>query len=136
MIIHLESLKDTLSKNFKRIVSASDMSVREIASSIGVTESSLHRWKSGTDVPKLENVDALAKLFGVDPAEFYKTEGNVITLTPRGALKKYLVIPDEIVEELSHFEEKDKIWEMIKGAIKIQKEFNAKNKNSDNGKQA
>lgn len=123
MIIYVESLRETLSKNFMRAVEQSGRSVRDLAAAIGVSETSFHRWKNGTDVPKLENVEAIAKELGVSPSEFYKTDGGVVSITsPRRVLQKYLVIPDEIVEGLCHFSEGDEVWSMVRAAIRIRSE--------------
>lgn len=119
MIIYMESLRDTLSKNFKRVIEDSGLSVRELAKRIGVSETSMHRWKSGAEVPKLEHVDDLARILGVDPGEFYKSEKPVINISPRGMLRKYLVIPDHVVELACQLDENDDVWEDIEETLLI-----------------
>jgi hypothetical protein len=37
------------------------------------------------------------------------------------ALRKYLVIPDDIVEDLSHFRSDAGVWEEIRAAILLEK---------------
>ena len=119
MIIHMDSLRDTLSKNFKRVIDESGMSVRDLAKSIGVSETSFHRWKSGADIPKLEHVDELARVLRIDPGEFYKSERPVINLSPRGVLKKYLVIPDEFVELACQLDADDPVWQDMEEGLLV-----------------
>lgn len=124
MIILMETMRDTVYKNFKRMLEATPISAAEIARATKVHESTVSRWKKGEIVPGIENLDNLAKIFGVDVMEFYKREGNVATISPRTALRKYLVIPDDIIEELCHFNEDSGVWEAIKEVIEIEKAAN------------
>lgn len=122
MIIIMESMRETITRNFNRLVKESGMKKREIAHQLHISEATLQRWKAGLNIPEVTTIEALAGVLGVDPIEFYKREDNIAPMSPRGALKKYLVIPDEIVEGLSHFAPDDEVWEMIKTAIRIQNE--------------
>lgn len=130
MIIYMESLRETLSKNFKRVVEESGMSVRELAKEIGVSETSFHRWKSGSDIPKLEHVDDLARVLGINPGEFYKSDRPVVSISPRGILKKYLVIPDDFVELAFRLEPDSKAWKdlitVLETAIEDQEDKKSK----------
>ncbi len=120
MIIYMETLRDTLSKNFKRVIEDSGMTVRELAHRIGVSETSLHRWKSGAEVPKLEHVDGIARVLNIDPGEFYKSERPIINISPRGTLKKYLVIPDQVVELASQLgDDQGYVWDEIIETLEI-----------------
>lgn len=118
MIILMETMRDTVYKNFKRMLDATPVSAAEIARVTKVHESTVSRWKKGEIVPGIENLDALARIFGVDVMDFYKRDGNVATISPRTALKKYLVIPDDIIEDLCRYDNPEhEVWELIRGTI-------------------
>lgn len=130
MIIVMENLRETLARNLTRLIEASDLSVKEIARRIGVTDVSIHRWKSGANPPDVGNMDALAKVLGVDPMEFYRSEGaHIVTMKPSVALKKYLVLPDEIVEDLCQFGPESNVWVNIRHAIELEKKVASLQKN-------
>lgn len=126
MIIFMETMRDTVYKNFKRIVEGSPLSPADIAKAAKVHPSTVSRWISGANVPEVDNLDSIAKILGVDVSEFYRREGNVATISPRTALRKYLVVPDDVIEDLSHFSESDDVWKNIRAAIKLQKEEDQK----------
>jgi transcriptional regulator with XRE-family HTH domain len=126
----MESMRETVCRNFKRIIEGSPLNAAEIARAAKVHESTVSRWKKGETVPEVDNLDEIAKILGVDVMEFYKREGNVATISPRTALKKYLVIPDDIIEDLSLFGEEAGVWEDIRAAILLEK----KEQSRPNGK--
>ena len=126
MIIFMESMRDTVCKNFKRIIEASPLSPADVAKAMKVHDSTVSRWKKGETVPEVDHLDELAKILGVDVSEFYRREGNIATISPRTALRKYLVIPDDVIEDLSHFSEADDVWKNIRAAIMVQKDEDQK----------
>ena len=63
-----------LCKNFNRLVDLSGKTKREIAQQMGVSESTLQRWKSGASHPEIVNLERLAVVLGVNPLEFFATE--------------------------------------------------------------
>lgn len=120
MIITMDSMRGVICKNFNRIADErSDLSVPEIAAAAGVTRGMVYKWKSGENIPDVDKLDLLAKLFRVDVMEFY-SQGTIMTsLYPSRQLKKYLVIPDEIVNlaaELS--DDHDEVWRDIEKELK------------------
>lgn len=119
MIIFMESMRETVCKNFTRELKASEFAenIKKFSKTIRVNESTVHRWINGSSVPEVANLEEAAKAFGVDVTVFYKREPVYATISPRSALRKYLVIPDDIVEKLSHFPPESGVWESIRGAI-------------------
>jgi transcriptional regulator with XRE-family HTH domain len=111
-------LEFTVSKNFIRMADERpEIKATEIASAAGVTRDMVYKWKKGENIPDVDKIDDLAKLFKVDPIDFYKGAGNVMPFYGNTALRKYLVIPDNIVESLSSFGTNHEIWELIEGLI-------------------
>lgn len=125
MIIVMDSLKDILAKNIERLIEASGRSVRDIASEIKVSDVSIHRWKSGANPPDVVNMEALAKALNVDPMEFYKSESNIVPLYGNTALRKFLILPDDIVEDLSALspDPSANVWENIRIAIEEERQY-------------
>lgn len=120
MIIAMESMREVVCKNFNRLwAERPDLSALAIAEATGVTRAMPYKWKSGENFPDVDKIDLLAKLFRVDVMEFYFSGATPISLHPSRALKKYLVIPDEVVNlaaELS--DDHDVIWDSIKKDLK------------------
>lgn len=120
MIIAMESLRETICKNFNRILSEHpEYGPSDIAEAAGVHRSMIYKWKDGENLPEPEKMEALAKLFRIDVMEFYKTGAGVISIQPSRALKKYLVIPDEVVELACHLDANDEVWEGIIEELKL-----------------
>lgn len=121
IIFEMKSLKEVIGDNITRIIKDSPYTSRDIAKRLNVTEVTIHRWKTGENPPDVANLEALAKLLKVDPADFYKTSSNVLTVYGNVPLKKYLIIPDDIVEELCHFPDDSNVWANIRRAIELEK---------------
>jgi transcriptional regulator with XRE-family HTH domain len=126
MMFVVEPLRITLARNITEAIEGSSFSVKDIAQQLGLSETSIHRWKNGSNPPDVGNLEALSKLLKIDPADFYKTGHHphpVINLTPRDALRKLLIVPDEIIEELAELDLSDDshLWDNIRTAIDIEK---------------
>jgi transcriptional regulator with XRE-family HTH domain len=119
MIIAMVSLRETICKNFTRVMDAHpEIGATEIAKSINVHRSMIYKWRDGVNVPDPDHMDALAKLFRVDVTEFYRTNGeSVISLSPSVALRKYLVIPDKVIELAQGLPDDTKIWGIIEDEL-------------------
>lgn len=122
MIITMKPLREILAGNIERVITASHLSVKEIAASLKVSETTVHRWKAEKNSipPDVANMEALAKLLNVDPVEFYKSPDNVVTLYGHAPLTNYMIIPDDIVEGLAHLHPRPEanVWTNIRVAIK------------------
>lgn len=55
-----------LAKALRIARAAANISQAEIAKRVGHHESAVSRWESGTRTPSLEQVDAIAKILGID----------------------------------------------------------------------
>lgn len=120
MIIAMESMRDTICKNFnKALAERPEVKTKELADAIGVHTSMIYKYKSGENIPDVEKLDLLAKFLRIDVMEFYSSGTAAVTMYPSRSLKKYLVIPDEIVNlaaELS--DDHDEVWRDIEKELK------------------
>lgn len=72
----MENMRETVRKNIVRLMEGATISQKKIASSVGVTEPTIYRWKNGENAPTLDNIDKLAEILGVDPLEFFQREAS------------------------------------------------------------
>lgn len=109
----MENLRETVCKNFNRLIDLSDLSQKYIADKIGVTTATMQRWKKGENPPDLDNIQALASLFNVDPSDFYKADIQIkpLVMPVSKTLQKMMKIPDEVYERASRIDIDDSIWE-------------------------
>lgn len=114
----METIKEVISKNFTRLVEGSTLSQKVIAKKVGVSETTIYRWKSGENTPEPANIDKLSEVLGVSPLEFYKAETEKTTREPVSiAIKKVLSVPDDIYEMAQRFDLSDDVWEAVRGAM-------------------
>lgn len=66
--------------NFNRLIDSCGMTKRDIAHQMGVSESTLQRWKNGVSCPEIPNLERLAEVIHIDPIEFFKTEEIDVSL--------------------------------------------------------
>lgn len=66
----LKGFPDLIKKNIKTLREKHNISQRELASKLNITQSSYSGWETGAHVPKLENLKQLAMLLDLDPYEF------------------------------------------------------------------
>lgn len=66
----LKGFPDLIKKNIKTLRERHNVSQRELASKLNITQSSYSGWETGAHVPKLENLKQLAVLLDLDPYEF------------------------------------------------------------------
>lgn len=114
------NIREIVCKNFKRLVDSSGKTKREIAQQMGVSEATLQRWKSGASFPELPNIEKLASILGVDESEFYLSSESEVKLMPvSGAIKKALLIPDDIFELAQKLSVNDEAWGMVKIVLEV-----------------
>lgn len=130
MIIIMKPLREVLASNIERLIGASAYNVREIALKMNVSETTVHRWKAEKNPipPDVENMERLAKLLDVDPADFYKSEANIVPMYGMSSLKKYMIIPDEVVELIYKSNPDSDTWEAIKGFLDQESDGDGKKK--------
>lgn len=109
----MESIKDVIAKNCKRILDKSQ-NLSEIARLMKISPTTISRWKSGDHVPELDKIDALAKILDIDASEFFKKEGTRIEHLPvSSTIKKLAAIPDSIYNLAEKIGIENDIWEAI-----------------------
>jgi transcriptional regulator with XRE-family HTH domain len=67
-------MKQVISKNFTRLVESSHLSQKALAKAVGVSETTIYRWKSGENTPEIDNLELVAKALNIHPVEFYRME--------------------------------------------------------------
>jgi transcriptional regulator with XRE-family HTH domain len=126
MIFLMDSMWKTVSKNFIRMaIERPEIKATEIAVAAGVTRDMVYKWKKGENIPDVDKIDLLAKLFRVEPIDFYRGSSNVTPFYGNASLRKYLVIPDKIVEMLCDFGTESPVWKNIEQAIILQRQLDA-----------
>ncbi len=58
-------IMDTFAERFKELRLSKNMSARELARELGVSNTAIHRWEKGLRYPSLEYLVAIAKYFNV-----------------------------------------------------------------------
>lgn len=103
----------------------------EIAKTMGVSRTTIQRWKSGVHPPEIENLERLADVLGVSPWEFYKSEETVKKKEPVSNLLKLLsYIPDDIYELAEGFDHNDEVWGMVRSVMISERKRLKKNNNN------
>lgn len=101
---------DVFTKNFKRHLALSGMRQIDVANAIGVSAGTITDWKRGRSYPRMDKIQALADLFGIQKSDLVE-EFNV----PKEAVSDI----DQEVLDLFHQVPKEKrefILSMIRAA--------------------
>ena len=75
-----------IGRNLTRIIAEKEIEARSLAARLGVHESAISLWKSGTRVPRMENLRALAKELGVEVKDLWDGPSAVPTTPEIAAL--------------------------------------------------
>jgi len=120
----LQNKKSIIRNNTSRLIENCDISQKDIARAVGVTPSSVSRWKKGLDVPKLKYREKLAKILGVSVDQFTKdnpgpTASNSIQDFHIRKIVKEVVAEDSRLKLIERYLEKViGILEPVKGGEK------------------
>lgn len=113
----METIRETICKNFNRLIESSDLNNKVLAQKAGVTEPTFYRWKRGESTPELDNIEAMAKALGVDASEFYRTDAPIKKTFTMKEFKGFLGnIPDDIYEMAGELGSDHQVWEIVRGA--------------------
>lgn len=61
----MERETKTIASNLKRLIYETGLSPAEVARQIGMSKATLSRWMTGERIPKMDNIDMLARYLGV-----------------------------------------------------------------------
>ncbi len=64
--------KKVIGYNLTQFLRRAEMTQRELAEQLGVSGAAVSSWCSGRKAPRVDKVDAMAELFGVDREDFYR----------------------------------------------------------------
>lgn len=67
-------MNNAFCENLKRLLGERGVSMSELASSIGVAQSTISMWCAGQRVPKMNGVQAVADFFNVDWQEMLESD--------------------------------------------------------------
>lgn len=136
------NLIETICNNYIRIARESGLSDRAIGQKIGVTDTTIQRWKKLKNPPSEKHIEEMAELFKVDPFDFYKPEkvstkpfAETLSVSMLRDLlsRKIDSIPDDIFELASELNDLDnQEWKTVKIALEVainKKELNKIKKN-------
>lgn len=85
--------------------SGEGLSQEALAKAIGVTPNTISRWETGVYRPSLEDLDKLARFFGVSILEFLPQPDVSVDTKIEALLRAAKALPDEDVEELRRYAE-------------------------------
>lgn len=99
----MKSSRIVFSENLRKLRSKTDWTQSSIARRIGIEQATYQRWESGTNMPDPANLDSLARIFGVNYADFFSTENSTASIPPKempSLTDSFKVICDELGFEL------------------------------------
>ena len=67
--MHSTDNNEIFSRNFARCLERSGRSQKEVADLVGVAPSTVHAWLQGSRYPRIDKIEALAALFGVQKSD-------------------------------------------------------------------
>ena len=67
--MHATDNNEIFSRNFARYLDRSGKTQREVAALVDVAPSTVHAWLQGTRYPRIDKIEALAALFGVQKSD-------------------------------------------------------------------
>ena len=85
--------KDVFSANLEYYIDSKNVTQRELAKAIGVTESSITDWITKRHYPRLDKIQLIAEFFGIQMTDLVE---------PRGNSKKSYSDKEQLVLELFH----------------------------------
>lgn len=105
--------------NIVRLLKDSDLSQKAIAKSVGVSEPTIYRWKSGENVPELDKLDRLAEILKIEASEFFKSQIDVKPALTMGKLAKRIAnVPESVWEFIEKVSVDDKTaWEDVEAVL-------------------
>jgi transcriptional regulator with XRE-family HTH domain len=116
----METIKEIVCRNCKRLLDKSDMKLIEIERLMGVSGSTVQRWKSGVHAPELDKIDKLAKVLNVSRDEFFAVNKKPpIEISITEALRRFQSIDPEVYELAVKVGPNHPVWEDIKGALDL-----------------
>jgi transcriptional regulator with XRE-family HTH domain len=80
------------------------ISQEELAEAINVTGNTISRWETATYHPSIQDLDKLARFFGVSILEFFPTEQTPESRV-RALLRAARELPDDDLKELERYAE-------------------------------
>lgn len=81
------------------------ISQEALANHLGVAPNTISRWETGTYKPALDDLDKLARFFGVSVLEFFPPDEALINEPVAALLRAAKNLPQEDIEELRRYAE-------------------------------
>ena len=83
----MDRFNEIFSKNLRAFMNTHNLTQRDLAKHMNVSESSVSHWMAGTKVPRADKVDKLCEIFGCKRSDFLN-ENDDIPISP--AAKKHM----------------------------------------------
>ena len=64
-----EEIRKNFSKNLNYLINREKLTQREVAAALGVSISSISLWVKGKTIPRMDKIDKIAELFGVQRSD-------------------------------------------------------------------
>lgn len=104
----MERETKTIASNLKRLIYETGLSPAEVARQIGMSKATLSRWMTGERIPKMDNIDMLARYLGVTREQIVgKGEGKTKYQAVKIPVLGYVAagIPLEMITDIVDDEE-------------------------------
>lgn len=92
----MENMKEIVCKNCTRFLENTSLKLVEIERLMGVSNSTVQRWKNGTQAPELDKIDRLAEVLGVRTIDFFLVPGISYSEIPGSSKDQSLELIQQI----------------------------------------
>lgn len=72
------TIKETFSKNFKRLMNLNNKSQKDISDALGYPSATISEWSRGAKYPRMDKIETLAKYFNVQISDLVEDKSSPI----------------------------------------------------------
>lgn len=107
----------------------------QLAEKVGRNPHTIKDYEAGRASPSLQALELLSKALGVSQKDLMDSAAPIpapVSAPPSQSLRKFLKVPDDVVEMAQDFNLNDEVWDMVRVAMRnglknLQKEQSKKN---------
>lgn len=122
----------SLGKRLKDLREKRGFTQSQLADKVGRNPHTIKDYEADRAMPSMRALELLANALGVSQRDLFDPNvqtQEVVTLSPSQSIKRYLSIPDEIVELAPGFDLDDEVWNIVKSVMKKELEAKLKKQN-------
>lgn len=111
----MDSYRAVIHCNLVRLLDQSDLKLIQIQRLMNVSNSTIQRWKKGTQFPEPDKMDQLATILRVSPLEFFRIEDPPVSkpLPMSEIAKRIASVPDEVYDMAMKLTPDHEAWEHV-----------------------